>query len=108
MEDEDREEEGEDIMDEGEEDSEYSSLISKAPEWSVGVILYNGNAYPLAKSKYKRSEYYFSTSWRPVAKNVKGDVIILRDGKVSKYRISRHGDKYLQVQVVSSTDETEA
>ncbi len=78
----------------------YASLVDKAPEWSVGVILYNGNAYPLAKSKYRKSEYYFSPSWRPVAKNVSGEVVVLRDGKVSKYRISRHGDKYLQVVLV--------
>ncbi|WP_069807185.1 hypothetical protein [Vulcanisaeta thermophila] len=99
-EDEDREE-GEDTTSEaGEGGSDYSSLVSKAPEWSVGVILYNGNAYPLAKSKYRRNEYYFSPNWRPVAKNIRGDVVVLRDGKVSKYRISRHGDKYLQVVLI--------
>ncbi|WP_054857337.1 hypothetical protein [Vulcanisaeta sp. JCM 16159] len=107
MEDEDRyeeEPENEEINEESDGGSigseDYLSLIDKAPEWSVGVILYNGNAYPLAKSKYKRSEYYFSPSWRPVAKNVNGEVVVLRDGKVSKYKISRRGDKYLQVVLV--------
>lgn len=82
----------------GQED--YSDIVKKAPEWSVGIIIYNGTAYPLAKSKYRKSEYYFSTSWRPVAKNVGNDVVVLRDGKVSRYRISRRGEKYLQVVLV--------
>ncbi len=103
MEDEDKYEE-EPENEEGNEEStggeDYSSLIDKAPEWSVGVILYNGNAYPLAKSKFRKSEYYFSPSWRPVAKNVSGEVVVLRDGKVSKYKISRRGDKYLQVVLI--------
>mgnify|MGYP001626380212 CR=1 FL=1 len=102
-EDEDRyeeESENEEGNEEATSNEDCSSLLNKAPEWSVGVILYNGNAYPLAKSKFRRSEYYFSPSWRPVAKNVSGDVVVLRDGKVSKYRISRHGDKYLQVVLV--------
>ena len=64
-EDEDRYEE-ESENEEGNEEAtgneDYSSLLNKAPEWSVGVILYNGNAYPLAKSKFRRSEYYFSPS----------------------------------------------
>ncbi|MFB6470111.1 MAG: hypothetical protein TU36_002575 [Vulcanisaeta sp. AZ3] len=98
MEDEDRyEDESHNEEAEGE---NYSTLIDKAPEWSVGVILYNGNAYPLAKSRYKSSEYYFSPSWRPVAKGVRGEVAVLRDGKISRYKISRHGDKYLQVVLV--------
>ncbi len=103
MEDEDRyeeEPENEEADEESTDKEDLSSLVNKAPDWSVGVILYNGNAYPLAKSKYKRSEYYFSPSWRPVAKNVNGEVVVLRDGKVSKYKISRHGDKYLQVVLV--------
>ena len=102
MEDEVDEYEGEsENNEEGEETGEdYSSLINKAPEWSVGVILYNGNAYPLAKSKYRKNEYYFSPNWRPVARNINGEVVVLRDGRVSKYKISRRGDKYLQVVLV--------
>jgi len=81
--------------------ADYESLINRAPDWSVGVIVYNGTAYPLAKSKYRRDEYYFSTAWRPVAKNAgEVSVVVLRDGKVSKYRISRRGDKYLQVVLI--------
>ena len=82
----------------GEDDSQYGELLRKAPDWCAGVIIYNGTAYPLAKSKFRRGEFYFSTSWRPLAKDLGSrDVVVLKDGRVSRYRISRRSDKYLQV-----------
>ncbi len=79
-------------------DKEYSKLSEKAPEWSVGIILYKGNAYPLAKSKFVKDEYYFSTNWRPVAKNIHStDIVILKNGEVKKYKVKRRGEKYVQI-----------
>ena len=81
----------------GEDDSGYAELLDKAPEWCVGIIIYNGVAYPLAKSKFRKGEFYFSTSWRPLARNAGRDVVVLKDGRVSRYRIGRRGGKYIQV-----------
>lgn len=94
----------EDMEDQGEEGSEtgLSKLLKKLPDWSAGLIIYNKNAYPIARSKYADGEYYFSTSWRSVAKNVNGDnVVMTKDGDVKKYKIKRKGDsKYIQVTLI--------
>lgn len=88
----------------GEEDETgLSKLLKKLPDWSAGLIIYNKNAYPpIARSKYAEGEYYFSTSWRSVAKNVNGDNIVMtKEGDVKKYKIKRKGDsKYIQVTLI--------
>ncbi len=88
------------MVEEGEDEDLESvkELAGKAPEWSDGVILYDNNVYPLAKSKYAKGEYYFSTSWRSLKRGVKaGNIAVLKDGSVHSYRVKRKGDKYIQV-----------
>jgi hypothetical protein len=99
------EEFNEDEMDNQEEtggESELSKLLKKLPDWSVGLIIYNKNAYPIARSRYAEGEFYFSTSWRSIAKNVNGDnVVMTKDGDVKKYKVKRKGDsKYIQVTLI--------
>ncbi|MGC8597602.1 MAG: hypothetical protein ACP5NY_06785 [Thermocladium sp.] len=99
------EEFNEDELDNQEEvggESELSKLLKKLPDWSVGLIIYNKNAYPIARSRYAEGEFYFSTSWRSIAKNVNGDnVVMTKDGDVKKYKVKRKGDsKYIQVTLI--------
>ena len=95
-EDEEHSEDEEEEEGEGEE-LDVKEIARKAPEWSVGIIIYNNAAYPIARSKYAEGEFYFSTSWRAVKKGVKGELVILKDGSTHKYRVKRRGDKYIQV-----------
>jgi hypothetical protein len=77
------EEFNEDEMDNQEEaggESELSKLLKKLPDWSVGLIIYNKNAYPIARSRYAEGEFYFSTSWRSIAQNVNGDNVVMTKG----------------------------
>ncbi|MGC9135814.1 hypothetical protein [Caldivirga sp.] len=80
-----------------EEELDVKEVARKAPEWSVGVIIYNNAAYPIARSKYAEGEFYFSTSWRAIKKGIRGELVVLKDGSTHKYRVKRRGDKYIQV-----------